>query len=76
VILSRLGRHDEAVRDLAESNRLAASDQTLFHLAIACHAAGREDDYRKCREAVRKSSLKPDQLDASERAAFEELIKP
>jgi hypothetical protein len=76
VILSRLGRHDEAMRDLAESNRLAASDQTIFHLAVACHAAGREDEYRKCREAVRKSGLKPDQVDATEMAAFEALIKP
>jgi tetratricopeptide (TPR) repeat protein len=76
VILARLGRYDEAIRDLAESNRLAPSEVTVFHLAVACHLAGREDDFRKFRDNVRKAGLKPEQLDATELAAFETLIKP
>jgi tetratricopeptide (TPR) repeat protein len=76
VILSRLGRHDEAIRDLLESNRLAPSDQTVFHLALALHAAGREEEFRRYRDAVRKAGLKPEQLDATELPTYESLIKP
>jgi tetratricopeptide (TPR) repeat protein len=76
MILSRLGRHEEAIRDLMEANHLAPSDQTIFHLARVYHAAGREDDSLKCREIVRKAGLKAEQLDATEKTAFDTLIKP
>jgi Tfp pilus assembly protein PilF len=76
VILSRLGRHDEAIRDLEESNRSKPSAVAEFHLALACHEAGREDEFRKYRDQVKEAGLKPEQLDAPERAAFEALWKP
>jgi tetratricopeptide (TPR) repeat protein len=75
VILARLGRYDEAIRDLSESNRMAPSEVTLFHLAVAYHLAGREDDFRKTRDVVRQAKLKPDQLEPGERSAFETLIQ-
>ena len=76
VILTRLGRHDEAIRDLEDSNRVKPSAVAEFHLALACHEAGREDEFRKYRDRVKEAGLKPEQLDASERAAFEALWKP
>ena len=54
---------------------MAASEVTLFHLAVAYHLAGREDDFRRIRDIVRQAKLKPDQLDPSERSAFETLIQ-
>jgi cellulose synthase operon protein C len=75
MILHRLGRHDEAIRDLEEANHSKPSAVTEFHLALAYHEAGREDEFRKYRDRVKEAGLKPEQLDAPERAAFEALWK-
>jgi tetratricopeptide (TPR) repeat protein len=76
VILSRLGRHEDAIQDLEESNRLNPLPQTEFHLANTYRAAGREVEFRNYRDRIRKAGLKPEQLDPSERATLETMLKP
>ena len=75
VILSRLGRHEEAIHDLEEANLSSPSVQTEFHLVVACRAAGRDDLFRKYYERLKTVGLKPDQLDVSERAAYDSIFK-
>ena len=69
VILMRLDRFDEAIRDLEEVTRRAPSGLHHFHLARAYLAAGRTDDAKKSREAVRTAGLTPEGVDPLERPA-------
>jgi Flp pilus assembly protein TadD len=75
-ILIRLGRTDDAIKDLEEVVRVEPTGAHLFHLAYAYHKAGRDEDYRKTIERVRKSGLTVAGVDSTERAEFEALVGP
>ena len=75
-ILIRLGRTDDAIKDLEEVVRVEPTGAHLFHLAYAYHKAGRDEDYRKTIERVRKSGLTIAGVDSTERAEFEALVGP
>ena len=73
VILTRLGRYDEAIADLERAAR-AAGGLSHFRLAQAYQKAGRTADARASLEAARKAGATPAQADATERAEFEALV--
>jgi tetratricopeptide (TPR) repeat protein len=76
VILTRLGRPDEAIRDLEESIRIAPAPAHLFHLARAYRDAGKARESLRCLELARRAGLTPGQVDPSERAELEALMRP
>jgi tetratricopeptide (TPR) repeat protein len=67
VILTRLGRLDEAVKDLEAAARAVPSGPILFHLARAYQKQGRTEESRKSRERARAAGLVPEQLQPAER---------
>jgi tetratricopeptide (TPR) repeat protein len=73
VILTHLGRTDEAIRDLEDVVRRSPSGLHHFHLARAYLAAGRTEDARKAREQVRTAGLSPEGVDPLERPALKQL---
>lgn len=68
VVLTRLGNLDQAIHDLEAAAAAAPSGSVYFHLARAYRKQGRQDDYRKARDRARQAGLRPEQLQASERA--------
>jgi tetratricopeptide (TPR) repeat protein len=73
VILTRMGRTDEAIRDLKDVVHRAPSGLHHFHLARAYLAAGRKDDAMKTREQIRAAGLTPEGVDPLERPALKQL---
>ena len=67
VILTRLGRLDEAVKDLETATRVVPTGPILFHLARAYQKQGRTDDFRKARDRARAAGLVAEQLQPGER---------
>lgn len=67
VILTRLGRFDEAIKDLETAARALPTGPVFFHLARAYQKKGRTEDFRKLRDLARKAGLTPEQLQPSER---------
>lgn len=74
IIYSRLGKHDEAIRDLEEVVQTESSAMHEFHLARAYLAAGRRDDARKALARGRKAGLDPRQVDPAEKKELENLL--
>ncbi len=68
VILTRLGRLDEAIATLEESSKLDPSASTFFHLARVYQKAGKDGELQRCRELARKARFDPATLDTSDRA--------
>ena len=75
-ILIRLGRTDDAIKDLEEVVRVEPTGAHLFHLAYAYHKAGRDEDYRKTIERVRKTGLTVAGVDSTERTNSRLLWAP
>lgn len=73
VILTRLERLDEAIKDLETSARALPTGPIYFHLARAYQKKGRTDDFRKYRDLARAAGLAPDQLQPSERDEWAKL---
>jgi tetratricopeptide (TPR) repeat protein len=67
VILARLGRFDEAIKDLEEVIKAEPNALHYFHLALTYKLAGRLEDARRCRDLARKSGITLRDLDPAER---------
>ena len=75
VILTRLGRHAEAIVDLNESLSGQPSAVVRFYLAAALQKVGRVDEARQDLETARRAGLDPGVVPPSEVAALETLLK-
>lgn len=73
MVRSRLGRHDEALRDLEQVVRAEPTPTHYFHLARAYHRAGRLDDARRGFDLALRANLTPRDVDPAERADFATL---
>jgi tetratricopeptide (TPR) repeat protein len=75
VILTRLKRFDEAVKDLEEVIRAAPNGLHHFHLARAYSRAGQTADALKNRDLAKAAGLALEGVDASERADLKALLE-
>jgi tetratricopeptide (TPR) repeat protein len=75
VILTRLGRFDEAIEVLKEVVLLRPSASFYTHLARAYFKAGQDEQFRKYRDAARKAGFDAKKADPSERAELESMMK-
>ena len=76
VIYARLGRHDRAIADLAESAAARPSPATYAHLARSYHAAGRAAEYEEARARALRAGLRPEMLNPADRDATMPLFFP
>jgi len=76
VILTRLGRLDEATRDLETAAREQPTGEVYFHLARAHLKSGRAGEARKFRDLARRAGLSRDQLQPSEQADWAPVMAP
>ncbi len=76
VILTRLGRFDEAAESLAKAARALNDPAVDFHLARAYRKAGKADESRGCRDRALRRGLTPAHLQPSERSAWDEVMNP
>jgi tetratricopeptide (TPR) repeat protein len=74
VILTRLGRFQEAIADLELSVKAQPSPVTYFHLARAYFKAGKAEDFRRCRDLARQQKFDPSTLDSTDRADLDEVM--
>ena len=75
VILTRLGRLDEAINDLEAAAEALPAGSITFHLARAYKKKGRADDFQKALALLKKSGLRADQLEPSDRKEWDEVMK-
>lgn len=75
VILTRLGRYDEAIRDLEAAANVLPTPAVLYHLARAHHKAGHKADFEKYRELARQAGLNAKALSPGEVEEMEALMK-
>lgn len=73
MILLRLDRIPDAIRDLEEAGKPPTTATTLFHLALAHRKAGQETEFRKYRDQARQAGLNAQELDPIDRAEFNKL---
>ena len=76
VILTRLQRPIEAIKDLEESIQVGPDPVHLFHLARAYRVAGKTEDFLRCRDLARRAGLTAEQLDPTERDELASMIHP
>jgi len=74
VILTRLGRLDEATADLEAVARAEPTALHHLHLARAYSLAGRDGDARKSRDDARAAGLSLKDVDPAERAEMQALL--
>jgi tetratricopeptide (TPR) repeat protein len=74
VVLTRLGRYDEAVHDLDAAVRATPSGSFLYHLARTYRKMNRPDDARSCRDRARAAGLTREQLQPSEQADWDAVM--
>ena len=67
VIEIRLGRLDDAIKDLEEAAEALPTGPVYFHLARAFQKKGRMADFRACRDRARQAGIRPEQLEESEK---------
>lgn len=76
VVLTRLGRLDEAIGVLNEAASDGPSPAVLFHLARACRKAGRDPEYRRFRDQARDAGISPEQVAPTEREDLAAVMAP
>lgn len=76
VILTRLGRLPEAVRDLEDAARELPDPSVSFHLARAYRKMGRIDEARRYRDRARKGGLAREHLQRCELADWDTVMSP
>jgi predicted Zn-dependent protease len=74
VILLRLDKITEAIKDLELAVTGLPTAPVFYHLARAYQKAGKTADFEKYRDLARKANLKPEQLQASEREEASKLV--
>ena len=75
MILLRLNRVDDALKDLEASVQSAPDSIHHFHLARAYRRAGRVADAKASRDKARAAGLTATQVDPTERAEFKTLME-
>ncbi|GAC1465098.1 MAG: hypothetical protein NVSMB9_04370 [Isosphaeraceae bacterium] len=75
VILTRLARLDEAIRDLEDAANGLHDPSVYYHLARAYQKKGKLDESRKYRDLARKGGLAPEKLQRSEMADWDTVMK-
>ena len=74
VIQLRLGKLDEAIKDLETASASLPTPPVFFHMARAYQKAGKTAEFEKYRDLARKAALKPEHLQSSERDEALKLI--
>jgi tetratricopeptide (TPR) repeat protein len=74
VILTRLGKSDEAIADLEAAAAAAPSPTVYYHLARAYHQAGRNADFQKYRSRAKEAGLDARLLQPGERAEMNQIM--
>ena len=74
VILTRLGKLDEAIKDLESAASAMPSGPVYYHLAKAYRKQGRGDEFRKARDRAKQAGLRPEQLQPSERWEWDDIM--
>ena len=74
VILIRLGRTADAIKDLKAAAVTLPTGPIFYHLARACQKSGDPAEFEKYRDLARKAGLRPEQLQPSERDEAAKLV--
>jgi tetratricopeptide (TPR) repeat protein len=74
VILIRLGRFSDAVKDLETAAAALPTPPVFYHLARAYQKDGNKAEFEKYRAMAKKAGLKPGQLQPSERDEAAKLV--
>jgi len=75
VILTRLDRLDDAIKDLEAAAAAQPSGPIAFHLARAYQKQGRVEEFKKARDDARTAKLQPNQLQPSELPEWQEVME-
>jgi len=75
VILTRLGKFEDAIKDLEAATGATPSGPFLFHLARAYLKKGNRESFQKARARAHEAGLRPEQLQPSERADWDEVME-
>jgi predicted Zn-dependent protease len=73
VILTRMGRLPEAIKDLEEATKAGASANTFFHLARAYQLAGQADKAKETRDEAKRLKLDAEKLSKREKEEWKTL---
>jgi tetratricopeptide (TPR) repeat protein len=74
VILTRLGKFNEAIEDLEASAKASPSPNVYYHLARAYKMAGRTTEFQKYRDLAQQAGLTPSQLQPNERPDMQQVM--
>ena len=74
VILTRLGRLDDAIGDLERAVTLSPTADRHYYLARAYHKAGRDGPFREHLQQARDAGLDPDAIDPWQLDEFRRLL--
>lgn len=74
VILTRLGKFDEAIRDLEKAIEIDPSADRHYFLARAYHKAGQDDRFRSQLDLARQAGLSPELIDRWQHDELRELL--
>lgn len=74
VILTRLGKLDDAIKDLETAAAALPIGPVYYHLARAYEKKGRTDDFHKARDLARQTGLRAEQLQPSERSEWARIM--
>ena len=75
VIEIRLGRLDDAIKDLEEAAAALPTGPVYFHLARAFQKKGRMADFHASRDRARQAGIRPEQLDESEKTDWDLIMR-
>ncbi len=73
VILTRLGRFDEAIRVLSEASQRSERPILTYHLAYAYYMDGQLERFRETLQKARELGFKPELLEPFEREAYDQI---
>ena len=75
VILTRLGRYDEALKDLKAASVSLPTGAIFYHLARLSKLSNHPDDFLKYRDLAKQAGLSANDLQPSERIEMESIMK-
>lgn len=74
VILTRLGKFDEAIENLEQAIEMEPSADRHYFLARAYHKAGQDDQFRSHLDQAREAGLVPELIDRWQHDEMRELL--